>query len=155
METLYSLVWGQCEPALQDKLKTQSSFELERDTCDSIKLIKMIREITFSFESQRYQPLQIHEINKKFCNMKQTRFMDTSSYLEKFQHLVKMIEECGGVLGYGSQAISAELPYGETLDSATEEMVEDAMSLAKDKYLAAAFLYGSDINRYGTLQERL
>ena len=81
--------------------------------------------------------------------------MDTSAYLEKFQHLVKMIEECGGVLGYGSQAISAELPYSETLDSTTEDMVEDAMSLAKDKYLAAAFLYGSDINRYGTLQERL
>ena len=42
-----------------------------KDDCDSITLPKAIREITFNFKSQCYQPLQVHKLNSKMATMKQ------------------------------------------------------------------------------------
>ena len=104
LENLYSLIWLQCEPAMQDKVKTVSNYKTIKENCNSIALLKAIREITFSFESQRYQPLQIHELTMKFAMLKQSRDMTNSQYLEKFSNHVETMNTCGENIIYrGSQ----------------------------------------------------
>ena len=43
-------------------------------------MLKAIREVTFNFESQRYQPLQTHKLNVKLCNLKQHKYDSNSSH---------------------------------------------------------------------------
>ena len=54
---LYSLVWGQCDSPLQERIKILQQYEDISETCDSISLLLVIREIIFEHKSQRYQAL--------------------------------------------------------------------------------------------------
>ena len=65
--------------------------------------------ITFKFESQRYQPLQVHEMNGKLANLKQRRYESNSQYLERFTNHVETMEACGATIGFSEAMISAEL----------------------------------------------
>ena len=65
LENLYSLIWGQCDSPLQEKLKTLAQYGNISSSCDSISLLLAIREVTFEHEFQRYQALQILEMNRK------------------------------------------------------------------------------------------
>ena len=78
LENLYSLVWLQCEPAMQDKIKTLRNYTAMKDDCDSLALLKAIREVTFSFESQKYHPVQIVELVNKLSGLRQTKNMTNS-----------------------------------------------------------------------------
>ena len=54
LENLYSLIWGQCDSPLQEKLKTLAQYGDISSSCDFISLLLAIREVTFKHESQRY-----------------------------------------------------------------------------------------------------
>ena len=51
LQNLYSLVWGQCEQALQDKIEAMQTYTMLEDNLDSIGLLKAIQKITFRFKS--------------------------------------------------------------------------------------------------------
>ena len=155
---IVGLLWIQCEPAMQDKIKTLTGYEVMRDTCDSITLLKAIREVTFMFESQRYRAMQVHEMHVKFALLRQGRTLTNSQYLEKFSNTVETMEACGVTIGYSAAMVNAELaalmPPKDTISTRTEEY-SDATKRAKDKYLAAAFIASADINRFGSMLETL
>ena len=158
LENLYSLIWLQCEPAMQDKIKTLTNYQTMKDDCDSLSLLKAIREVTFSFESQKYQPVQIVELNLKLASMKQTRNMTNSQYLEKFTNHLETMEACGATIGYSESMVSNELANMSPptdIVNAPAQQYKDACDAAKEKYLAAAFLMGADETRYGAMMETL
>ena len=43
LENLYSLIWLQCKPAMQDKIKILTNYKAMKDNCDSLLLLKAIR----------------------------------------------------------------------------------------------------------------
>ena len=57
LENLYSLVWGQWDNPLQEKIKMLQQYEDISETCDSISILLAIREVAFEHESQHYQAL--------------------------------------------------------------------------------------------------
>ena len=64
LENLYSLLWGQCEKPLQEKLRSLAQYDELASKCDALALLLSIREVAFNQQSQRYQPLQVLEMNK-------------------------------------------------------------------------------------------
>ena len=89
LENLFSLVWGQCESPLQEKLKALPQYKQVSEDCDAIALLLAIRELTFVHETQRYQAMQVFETNKRLANVRQKRLESISEYLERFQNLVE------------------------------------------------------------------
>ncbi len=54
LKKVYSLVYGQCLDTLRAKLKSISSHSLIASTADVIGLLRNIKLVTFSFQSQKY-----------------------------------------------------------------------------------------------------
>ena len=96
LENLYPLVWGQCEIGLRNKVRALEEYETFSSMCDSVSLLKAIREIAFSLESQKYPPLQVYDMGRTLFLMKQSHNQSVSDYLERFKDQVDIIDECGG-----------------------------------------------------------
>ena len=61
VQNIYSVILGQCTDAMRAKLESQQNYEQVSEDSDVIKLLRMIRGIAFNFQSQKYEPLSIHE----------------------------------------------------------------------------------------------
>jgi hypothetical protein len=53
LRAIYAIVWGQCSPMMQSKLKSLDNFETKRDACDCSWILKEIQGITHRFEGTR------------------------------------------------------------------------------------------------------
>ena len=156
LRTLYSLVWGQCTDYMRAKLESLSNYEKLKTDCDSLGLLSAIQEVTFKFDGQKNFYHALHVAKRKLYVFRQGADMTNAKYLEKFKDLVSMIEQNGGDIGIDSKAVTKELTdMGVTLTHATAAQDLKARQLAYEKYLAVAFLLGSDRRRYGKLIDEL
>jgi hypothetical protein len=73
-------------------------------------------------------------------------------YLERFKNQVDVIEHYGGFTSE-TGLVGKMLPSRVSLDSASPDLLAVATRKAKERYLAVAFILGSDRVRYGKLIE--
>ena len=73
LENLFSLLWGQCEKPLQKKLRSLPQYEQLTSDYDSLALLLVIIEVEFNQQSQRYQSLQVLEMNKRLLKTQQRK----------------------------------------------------------------------------------
>ena len=78
--------------------------------------------------------------------------MDNTTYLQKFNSLVKIINSYGGSIG-DDAALRKLHPKYDEITSTTEKTKVDAQ--IKERYLAYCYLRGADNARYGKLKEGL
>jgi hypothetical protein len=155
METMYSLIFGQCTEYMLAKLKGLPEYNSFNDGVDMIKLLKAIEGLTYHFEGQRYQAMALHGALTRFYTLRQDRNITHAQYLEKFQTNVAVVEQFGDNIGRNTGAVRAELESAGFTDQTTAG-VEDKLAAtqrAKDKYLAVAFLCSADKARYTLLLE--
>ena len=66
--TLYTIVWGQCTDILQQKLESTEGFTDAWEQGQGLNLLMMIKNITYSFQSQNYPGELLFEAKKRFYN---------------------------------------------------------------------------------------
>ena len=71
VQNLYSLVWGQCTKVMKSKVKSQPNYAAAHEVNNGIALLAMIRNVSYSFESQKYLLLAIFRAKWHYFNMKQ------------------------------------------------------------------------------------
>ena len=103
-EKLYSVVWGQCTPALKDKLKALKEY-LELTT---IELQKEIKKLCYNFQEKHYAPASINAMLDKFINCKQAEDMSDQRYLDKFNDAVRAITTTEVVMNVSELIIKQE-----------------------------------------------
>jgi hypothetical protein len=108
----------------------------------------------FTFQTQKYGPQAMHEAKRRFYLLRQDKHMSVQQYYETFTNMVEVIEHCGGDIGT-DRSLVTEMLGGTDRAIASEAAMTNAEKLAKDKYLACAFILGSDKTRYGKLVEDL
>ena len=59
-ETIYSVVLGQSTDAMKAKLESEASFKKISQDRDLVGLLKLMRDIAFNYESDRYPFLAVH-----------------------------------------------------------------------------------------------
>lgn len=148
IKALYSLVWGQCSDPMQAKLESLPGFQDVFDRSDGIDLIRLIKNVSFNFESQKYLPHAIHEAKRRFFACSQGRTATCQEYLEKFQNLLSVLEAVGAVIGPDTSVANA-------LAGGGANVTQRHLDAAGDRALAVAFLLGADKVRYGRLIEDL
>jgi Reverse transcriptase (RNA-dependent DNA polymerase) len=154
MTSTYSIVWGQCTDVMRAKLEALDDHDQIAGSNDVLKLLKNIKDVAFSFQSQRCKLHSLHEAKRRFYTMTQEKGMTCQAYLERFKNQVDVIEHCGGSV-VDLAMIAEELPATVTIETADTAQINAARSTAKESYLACAFLLGSDRSRYGKLIEDL
>jgi hypothetical protein len=152
VKTIFSLVWGQCSDIMRQKLEALSEFEAFSAEGNGIALLKAIKALTYNFQSQKYLPHALHESKRRFYIQSQGRHVTTQAYLEQFQNIVDVIEHSGG--GIGSEP-GIDLLIAEEKGKEVNQLTAADKSEAQDRYLAVAFILGSDRTRYGKLIENL
>ena len=94
--SMFSIVLGQCSEAMRAKLESETDYKAISTSIDVIKLLKLIRNVAFAYESKRYPFLAVHTAIKTLYNNYQKTYTGSNSYMESFQNLVQVVDNCGG-----------------------------------------------------------
>jgi hypothetical protein len=113
LKTLYSLIWGQCTDVIQARIEALDKHNDMSNNGDSIALLKAIKALVYNFQSQKYQPLAVHDGMKRFYMIKQDKVSTCQAYLEKFQNCVDVLEHCGASVGHIPGLTNMHLPRQE------------------------------------------
>ena len=150
----YAIVWGQCSDALREKIKAHKEYHDAHDKGSVVDLLKIIKTEMFTFQTQKYGPQAMHEAKRRFYMLRQDKHTSVQQYYETFTNTVEVIEHCGGGIGTDHSLVT-EMLGGTDRAITSEAAMTNAEKLAKEKYLACAFILGSDKTRYGKLVEDL
>ena len=152
--SMFSIVLGQCSEAMKVKLESETDYKKISSKSDVIKLLKMIRNVAFAFESKRYPLLAVHTEIKGLYGNYQKSYMGCDSYMESFQNLVQVIEHCGGDFGNHPTLIKYNLKQkGITAPDSTKS--KNALEESKEAYLAISFLCRLNKDKYQDLLDNL
>ena len=156
IKTLYSLVWGQCTDIMRQKIEALHDFEEMSTNGDGLALLKAIKNTAFSFQSQKYFPHSLYESTRRFYMTVQGKYMTNQAYLEQFQNMIDVIVHTGGMVGHQPGIIRAIMrERGIDPTNATTMQQMEIEKEAQNRYLAVAFMLGSDKARFGRLLENL
>ena len=79
--SFYSIVWGQCSPALQAKLKALKGYKNMQVSRDSLQLLIEIKNIVFCFNTQMYLLLALDNAMINLYKLKQHKEKTNADYL--------------------------------------------------------------------------
>ena len=98
----------------------------------------------------------MHENLRRFYHFKQDKFMTESEYLEKFKTLVEVCDSVECDLGeFNRNADDIIRDTGADPDLADDASKTATMLMAKDQYLAIAFILLASRENYGRMLENL
>jgi hypothetical protein len=112
----------------------------------------------FSFESQKYGPLTLHEAKNRFYLIRQdNKHTSCQQYLESSRNTVEAIgHSSGGDIDIYARIVNKVIRQaGQDPGKRSDQESAEAESYARERYLACAFIAGADRQRYGKLIEDL
>jgi hypothetical protein len=153
MRRLYNVVYGQCSPAMIQKLTAIEGFTEDIvQKSDDLELLMAIKGICFNFQSLKFGPHAIHNAIKQFCAFAQGQNMTCAAYLKEFNNNVDVVSYCGGTIGMSPLlflGLATEINFNQA--TATEAERLRVSAAARERYLATAFIMGADRRRFGRL----
>ena len=154
VQLLWALLWGQASDAVPTKLEARRDHEDMRQRSAGVELLNAIKDLMYNVQELKYIPLAIHLARRHFYSSFQQRHVDAAHYLEQFNNRVDILERCGAALGEDPGTMRKVFEQ-EGIDPLTtdEEELQQVRSIAREWYLALAFLMGADHTRFGRLLE--
>ena len=171
MGKLYVTVWSQCSKAMRSKIRGTTGFVSMDKNLDVIQLLKIIKGVTMHFDSQTYAPKSLDDAKKLFYNMKQGEHEKHPAFFKRFCNHVEVIEHYGGELGSdpvllrleqnfleqqgkwpiksGGIKADPDNPQPDEVRADIEYETSVLKKLARDRYLAIAYLTRCDQERVG------
>jgi hypothetical protein len=133
--TLYTIVLSQCTEALREYLKTLPDYEDMSESLDGLALLNAIKVAAYNFQSHKYLPQAIYENMHQMSFGKQQEGMSNEQYLEKFQNVVDIVQECGGSVGHfpGIFDMVAAEQGNDRFQALTVERKAEVRAIAKER----------------------
>lgn len=149
LATVYAVIWGQCSEAMRVKLRSLDEHTARSTQKDCYWMLKHIKAITLQFDNTTHPCLSLMATRRSFLNCKQGRNQTADAYMETLKGWADTLEFCGGSVAESFEFVPETAPNGTT------RTVAERKSIAKNKTLAMAFIWGADPTRYGTLVAEL
>ena len=144
VQSLYSLVWGQCSETMQGKVEAVPEFaNLAQPMNDGIELLIIIKKVSFNFQSSQYLCHTIHETKLEFYKHQQGKYTTAMAYFESFANKVAALKNVKAPI-LPDEGIIKEVAGSSIITNAH-------CAEALEQYLATAFILGCDRNRYEEL----
>ena len=154
IKTVYAIVWGQCTDIMQQKLEASDEYNEVWESGDGLRLLGMIKDITYVFQTQKYHGQSAFEAKKKFANQVQGRTMTVKEHLTSFNNLVDVIEHCGGTFCDDTHMRNLVLD-GRDINDLTAKELKAVDKAVRGRVLGVAFILTSDRGRFGKLIESI
>ena len=84
---------------MRQRLEYANSFLHIVSYGDAIKLLPLIKGITYNYQSQKYLPQEIHVTKKRLYQCNQSCNMTMQAYYEHFMNVVNVVDHIGGTIG--------------------------------------------------------
>ena len=142
MASLFAVVFGQCNEAMQAHLRTSTDFLSRRRDGDCLWLIDEIRSAIARFESSQFVFIAAHEAVCRLYNLRQGD-RSNNEYYQVFIDQVAVLDR-NHVWSPPPLALCTDAHLTGTSNADTQENI-------KQQFLATTFLLNADQRRYGTL----
>lgn len=146
----YTIVLGQCSPALKAKLKGQDTWEDIGSKSDVVMLLKSIKVWMMNQQESSCPTVSTLLTILNMFKMTQLRYETLEDFRTRFESAVEVIEHIGVDFGKClTKMVNAVLKNGNlTRSNATGGQISAAEKVAYEKFQATAFLRAADKSRY-------
>jgi hypothetical protein len=149
---LYALVWGQCTDILHQKL-VATEFTDAWEQGQGLQLLNMIKNITYSFQSQKCPGQSLFDAKRRFYNQTQGCTVTVKEYFIQFQNLVNVLKHSSGNNTDDKGMETFVLDNSMDKSAMTAEELTALASDVENRLLGVAFLMCADRHRFGRLIE--
>ena len=151
-EQAFSVILGQCSPAVRDRIQAQRIYAHVKADLDVIELLRLIRTSLYAGGTSKKTEQSAQEAVERLMMFKQGSRMSNARYLERFKELVEIVDHFGIPLGAAEDTLVAIIQEtaNDPLDP-TEEEMRDAKKIANERFYSIMFLRHADRARYGNL----
>ena len=147
--SLYNVVWGQCSPGMQARLRGLDGFEPMQIEGNVTLLLREIRSISMQFEGSRIIYVAKDQVMKHFYTYVQKPEETNVQFLKNFKRIIDVIRHYGGEIptdrnlcDYENGRLGGDAP-------------NDLMEFTRARNIAISFLHRADTVRYASLLNRL
>jgi hypothetical protein len=151
MERAFTVILGQSTPYLRAKLEALVTWDAMRKGHDLMGLLKELKTLSHRFdESTSNHNVEYHLLLQRFYAFRQNE-LTLDEYWKQWNAWIAVLENYNGGEKFGGStgATTREMAFLGLADSATNVVI--AEKSAREKFLAIAFLLGSDRKRFGHL----
>jgi hypothetical protein len=152
IQTLYSLVWGQCTDIMRQRIEALNTFADMSDTKNGLELLRAIKNISYNVQHQKKLSQALHESKRRYYSLVQTKHETTQMYLEQYRNVTDVLTHSGAIVGFEPGLFQE---FAIERNKTIEELTEEDKAEIQERYHAMAFLLGADRNRFGKLIEDL
>jgi hypothetical protein len=138
LKMAYSLIWGQCSNVMRQKLESKDGFKTIAVNGHAIALLKLIKDTTYHFESQKKIHHVLCEAKRRLYNACQGRHMSLLAYYENFQNLCEVKKHVGGTIGT-DEAIYKEIAQANNIE--TSQLTLSLKEEATQQFLAIGLFW--------------
>ena len=123
-------------------LKEEEIYEGIDVEYDVIRLLLLIKIITYSYKSKSYPVLAIHMAPRKLYSSYQSSSASCDEYIEMMMNLRDVIFHCGGVIGNHSSQVHKLLKAADPEDpeKPTENDTASSKTSTEEPYMDMSFL---------------
>jgi hypothetical protein len=155
MHQTFSIIEGQCSDAMIQKMKSDAAFEAAQKTCNPIGLLKIIKTICYSCQSEQFTLLSIVQSMLRFVTLRQGPREANVDYLERFNNSLTVFTSCGGTICFpGALKYVAKQKYGFAYETLTLDQKKTIRPLATEAVAAILYLENAG-DRYASLRKEL
>lgn len=164
LKSLWSVVWGQCSPALVSKLLDEEKIQSWKKSGDVANLLQSIRSICMKYTVRTNPEVNLHKHLTFFYSYRQKESDSIHKYFELFKLMSDGIKNFGGSIGRHDLHIRRTMEsmslahtsdtheeYQQKFEALDKSKKDDVLKAAEAKSLAIAFLMGGSPNQYQEL----
>ncbi|KAI2498799.1 hypothetical protein MHU86_15702 [Fragilaria crotonensis] len=144
----YTPLWGQCTDMMQQKLESSAGWDEIWRSGDGLKLLILIKNIAYAFQSQNYPGRAIHEAKKRYFNLMQNGSTTLKEHLTVFNNLVDVLEHTGGNID-DDVGMERYVLNGRDKAAMTPAELGAMKAEVRDRILGVAFMLTCDRARFG------
>jgi hypothetical protein len=89
---MFTILWGQCSPGVQAKVKASQSFSSKKEQGECAWLLDNVRQLMYSFTASKHPPLSSHLSSMDMCLYRQAPGQTLMVYYDRFMDRVHAAE---------------------------------------------------------------
>eukprot|EP00957_Ditylum_brightwellii_P109785 8373248-Ditylum_brightwellii.AAC.1 len=156
-ETYYSIAMGQHTGTIRAKLESESRFVAIARDLNLIELLRLLKDLSFNYQSQKYPFLSVYLTMRSFYLMHQKESVPCNKYLETFANQKGVIEHIGRSVAShpGLNRLMLKEAGIDVVAGASTNKRAKAAADTKEAYMAIVFLASATRAKYGRLLKEL
>ncbi len=154
----YALVYDQCSPALQTKLKGQDDYNNVEANQDVVGLMELIRGICCKYDASSEPVMSLVQAKRRVYTCYQGQKQTNDEYAEELEAYADVVEAYGGQFGNEPGYLDAVLVNSVRARdprNPTAQELDNARAILRDNMMAAMLISGADNTRFRSLKMEL